>query len=281
MPEQSELPRFEPLHSAHAIQQCAITIQFSQIIDDSQLAECDAAMKQFVDSQELPRRSELRTMVLAISIGMPGMAGGGPQGGSLGYQFQKLLPDGGVEAELRLDRQSLTYRTEKYTRWDQIWGNARKILTPLIPIYLRVGTLSLLGLNYVDKFVWSGPPESANPATLLRGDLPFITPHVLNLRDFWHSHTGAFHRHDLLTKRLVNVNVDCLDELRLGSLARVVNILTVINDMFNQPGYESLKLGVDALNFVDAHLASLHDYDKAILRQMLSANMGARIGLDS
>lgn len=264
---------FEPVHSAHAIEQVAFTIQLAQPIEDAQLDAADLALQGI---PSLPKRQQFRTVMVALSpISTP------PVDGAVGYLFQRFRADGSVEAEVRMDRNSVTFRTAFYTRWAQVWAEARSYLLKTFPMYLQSTRLAAIGLTYVDKFIWVGAPQEARAAALLRLDCPYVPAHIFRAEDFWHSHTGAFIKADAHTKRLMNVNVDCLDQPQgTGATARTVSITTVINDMFNQSGYDPLGEVPDPIAFVEDHLEALHAFDKSIIAAMLTPQMSRRIALE-
>ena len=89
-------------------------------------------------------------------------------------------------------------------------------------------------------------------------------------------------RPDRYTKRLLNVNADCVDEAHDEVLARVISISTIANDMFDQPGMEPLRsIGgdPDPLAFVARRLEQLHNDLKQVFAEVVNCDMGNRIAL--
>jgi hypothetical protein len=156
---------FEPMHSAHAIEQLAITVQVARPIGRQNIAEADKALS----ISALPKRTELRVMVAFGPI--PAQQ---PQGGALGYLFQRFQSDGSVEAEVRIEQHSFVFRTFHYTRWATIWREAKSYFEKFLPIYLGSIPPSAIGLTFVDKFVWHGQPDEARAKALLRVDSPYL-----------------------------------------------------------------------------------------------------------
>lgn len=269
-------PAFQPLHQAHAIEQVAFTVQFGAAVDAAVFNRIDEAISG--TQPPWPKRSEIRTMVVALGPLPPPPH---PPAGE-GVIFQRFRSDGSIEEELRVDRQSVYFRTALYTRWNEIWGAARNYMDLVVSSYSESAPVALIGLNYIDKFVLQGPPESLALQRLFQEDSPYLSHQIFQQPDLWHSHTGAFERTDNTTRRLVNVNVDCLDEPAPGGVSRrLVAIATVLNDMFNQPQFDRLQLRPEeASDFVTVHMEALHTTSKSILRQMLTADMSRRIALD-
>jgi hypothetical protein len=107
-----------------------------------------------------------------------------------------------------------------------------------------------------------------------------VCPHVFETREFWHSHTGKFIRASGNVKRLLNVNVDYLEETTAKGSRRVVSITTVLTDMLNQPNYSPTKINSkDALDFVDNSMEDLHVFGKEVLREIICPEMSKRIAL--
>lgn len=268
--------RFEPIHDAHAIEQVAFVLQIDRPLDEAGFVEAHKAAEKF--KTDLPGVSDIQGF--RIALGAPVPAGFIPPVPSIGKVFTRTGPDGVVQSELRVERMSLIYRTLLYTRWDAVWAQARKYLDVLIPKYVAPACISGIGLNFVDKFVWNGTASECRPSLLLRPASKFITPHVYEAEDLWHSHTGAFLRHDSQTKRLVNINVDYNDENPPEGLRRVVVVTTVLNDMLNQPGYGPLEVTPEAaVSVFDAHMQRLHVFAKMAFGNIINDEMSKRIAL--
>ena len=262
--------QFEPIHSAHAIEQVVFALHFDRPIDDVIFAEVRKASEQF--KSELPGQIETQ--------GFAFMLGTAVQAPSAGFIFRRVAPDGIVENELRVDNASITFRTMLYTRWDAVWSQASKFFKALSPIYASQVRVSGISINYVDKFAWSGNLAACTPSLLLRSGSKYLCPHVFEAKDFWHSHTGAFIRVDSNTKRLLNVNVDYLDENRSGKISRIVAITTVLTDQLDQQGYDPyVAEGSDIIKLVDVHMQGMHIFGKSVFGDIINDEMSKRIAL--
>lgn len=277
MPDnQNQNGRFEPLHEAHAIEQVIFLVQIDRLLDDASLATAYSVAEQF--QPELPGRVEIQGFALAI--GARGPSGAIPTGPTPGRVFRRTGPDGTVESELRVERDSITFRTSLYTRWSTIWAQARRYFSAVIPIYVAQANISGISLNFVDKFLWIGAAPECRPNLLLRPASIYLSPHVYNVQDLWHSHTGAFLRVSNETKRLLNINVDYLDENRPNGIQRVVAITTLLTDLMNQPGYAPVQIAANvADNLLDTHMRQLHDFGKEVFGNIINDNMCRRIAL--
>lgn len=266
---------FEPVHAAHAIEQVVFVLQFDRPLDDVTFARVHQASDQF--SQDLPGQEV--TQGFAFAISGPGEMP--PPVPTQGIIRRRVGPDGAIVNELRMERSAVTFITTHYTRWNEIWMNASNYFNTLLPIFAQQGArIVVIGLNFVDKFAWNGELAQSNPNLLLRARSDYLCPHVYQAQDFWHSHTGAFIRVDEFTKRLINVNVDYVDEIRNNGQKRIVAITTAISDQLNQPDYTPYNIeDQNLVEFVSRHMQSLHDYGKSILGNVITDEMSRRIAL--
>lgn len=265
---------FKPIHDAHAIERVSTGIQFAHPINESGFKEIREMAMTFKD--DLPRQVEIQGMTLSF-----GPLGELPSPPSEGFILQNMERNGSVSSELRIETTSISYRTDTYTRWDEVWSTAKKYFDKLIPKFLTNSKIASIDLKYFDKFVWDGNISECQPNFLLRKDSKYVCPHVYNSNDLWHTHTGKFLRVGENIKRLLNLNLDCLDEKEpSGDEKRIVKILTAITDNLNQPGYSPTHIELDAaVNFIDEHIAMLHVFSKETFGDIISDDMSTRIGL--
>lgn len=271
--------QWEPLHQAHAIEQVTCVVNFAREISDDEMIEIGNLGKQF--KEELPGAHQLQLVNLTIGNVAPAWATGRAPAPA-GYMFQRMGRDGSVESEVRCDRNSLNFRSSHYTRWADIWGRAKKYFDAFIPIYSK-GSIFSLSLTFVDKFVWTGTPESAKVMQLLRVSSPYLSPQVYEREDLWHSHTGAFVRPDSGTKRLINLNVDCIDQILAAAAVpkRVVMVTSALSDMLGQDGVPAPLPPSDCSAFIDSRMQEFHALDKNILGDIINDAMSQRIALKS
>lgn len=268
--------RFEPIHEAHAIEQVLFALQFSNPVDDETFFKIREAANQF--QSDLPGRADIQSFALAI--GAPRPAGTILSGPPAGIVLSKSRPDGTIESEFRLERGTVTFRTTSYTRWDAVWAGARRYFDAIIPIYVERADILGIGLNFVDKFPWVGAITECRPKLLLREGSRYLCPHLFDTQDLWHSHTGAFLRIDNATRRLLNINAECVDENRPDGLRRVVAITTGLTDFMNQPGFTASNMTAqNADEFLDARMNQLHVYSKEVFGNVINDETSKRIAL--
>jgi len=87
-------------------------------------------------------------------------------------------------------------------------------------------------------------------------------------------------RVDEATKRLLNVNVDYLEENQPDGVRRVIAIATALTDLMNQPGYVSSRvMANDVCQFLDTHMKQLHHFGKEVFGNVVNDDMSKRIAL--
>lgn len=276
---------FEPLHDAHAIEQVVFAVQFHNPLDDAAFKDVCDELGPVTD--DLPKK---------VPVGGPNLAGSNLIGQNITFTFggatssipsipfgmiyQNVERDGTIGIEFRVDRISIVFHTTLYTRWAATRTRARKYFDVVLPKYVAKSRLAGISLNYVDKFVWNGTPADCRPSLLLGANSKFLCPHVYDSPDLWHSHTGAFTRVDEYTKRLLNVNVDYIDEQRSGAPSRTIAISTVLSDLMNQPEFTPLEIKeTEAISFFDLRMQQLHDYGKTVFANIINDSMSKRIAL--
>jgi uncharacterized protein (TIGR04255 family) len=271
---------FRPVHAAHSIEQVVFSVHFDRQLPPENFAAVVNAAEQF--RGEMPGGGAIQGVSFAFGgAGMPPPFFQHPMPIS-GVMLTRSAPDGSIESELRVEQTSLSFRTTRYSRWATIWNTAQRYFGAILGSYIDAGAqLNSISLNFVDKYVWHGEANTCDAEKLLRRDSGYIAAQVFNQRDLWHSHTGAFERANAHTKRLMNINVDCLDEVVNVESRRVIVITTVLTDSFGQPGYDPIAVtSSDALAFISTQMLALHAENKRILADSITDAMANQIALN-
>lgn len=267
---------FEPIHAAHAIEKVVFVLQFDASLSDERFVEVQACAKQYETDSDMPRF--MKHAGISIPFSPAGQSVSPPQ--KNGFMLLRTRADGAIEKELRVEPNSIAFMTSLYTRWDAVWTQAQSYFEKLAPIYAADLKIAEIGLNYIDKFIWTGEKTECRADALLRVESKYLSPQIFEAQDFWHSHTGAFIRADEQTKRLLNVNVDHLEEIRADEMRRVVSVITVLTDMLNQPDYTSTEVSAANIGqLLDKHATKLHLFGKEVLGNIINDEMSKRIAL--
>lgn len=275
--------RFKPMHEAHSIEQVVMTVRFDRPLSDEAIRSADEAMSLFQDA--LPRRDSIQGM--AFQVSPQGMMPMVPPISDVPNGIARTRTDhgGALIKDLRIDRQSINFRTFEYTRWENVWAEARKYFSSLLP---RLGetNIAAYALSYVDKFVWTGSCQTCRPTSLLKKDSLYVSPISFDTDDLWHCHSGRFMSANDRIKRLEAVNIDCVDENVITGIApqivRVVRISTTLTDFLNQKGFSNFELPVtEAINYLDNAAQDLHDSLKSIFGAIVNDEIADQVDLNA
>jgi hypothetical protein len=278
MPTAARTDAFEPVHDAHAIEQVVLSLQFDRPLDDSAIERVQAASAPFAEA--LPGRSEVRSF--GVAFGLQGLSPmvQNPTSSPDGFVRTRTAPNGAVEKELRVDRNGTLFRTTVYTRWANVWDEARRYFSVILGAVDDGAALNSYSLQYVDKFIWEGDIANCRPERLLRPNSAFVCPHVFLAKDLWHSHSGYFERSDEATKRLYVINVECGDEVVETTTRRVVRITTAITDLLNQPSFGATRVPVgEGAAYLDDKMNTIHNLLKNVIGRIVNDEICQRIDL--
>lgn len=263
----SETNHFSPLHAGHSIEQAVFVIQFASPVDDSVFADILGKTESFKDN--LPGRRDLQQFLTLQQSSPPNAVA-----------YAKYDSAGLIVNELQVHKNSIFFSTREYTRWTDVRNQAAYYFEQLLPIYIQHTKLNSVGLSYTDKFICENISSGFNPSSFLKENSKYIAPHVYDTDQLWHSHTGVFERVNNQTKRLININLDYLDDRHEGNNRHSLVITSAINDQFYQPSYEALNIESDeTLGFVMSHMEEIHTKNKEILKHIINDDMSRRIAL--
>lgn len=269
---------FRPVHAAHSIEQVVFSLHFDRPITPEIVATVVAAAEQF--REEMPGGGPMHSV--SFAFGGAGLPPPFFQQPISGVMLTRSAPDGSIESELRVEQTSVSFRTARYSRWATIWNTAQRYFGAVLGLYIDAGAqLNSISMNFVDKFVWHGEANACDSGQLLRRESNYVAAQVFNQSDLWHSHTGAFERVNAHTKRLMNINIDCLDEVVDVGARRAIVITTVLTDLFGQAGYDLITLNSnEALAFISNQMLALHTENKRILANTITEAMATQIALN-
>ena len=273
--------RFEPANSQHSIEDFFLGIRFARQLSEGTYTRVLIAARQLAAVENLPAENQQASFLLTLDP-VAGMQHG--QTAPFGTFFQRFNASGGVEEELRVERNFIGYRTSRYDRWSDITSKLETLLLPLAKVYVsEVPLLDSAFLQYVDRFTASGQ-TAVNWSELFRSPTPWVVSGMIPTLTGWHSHCGRFEplSDTQGARRLVNVNVDVGEPLiRPGApTTNSLAILTLCTDQFAKPGVapkviDSSMFPSDMRSRFDA----MHDRAKEILKELLSDDYIVRIGM--
>ncbi|RWP80458.1 hypothetical protein [Mesorhizobium sp.] len=205
---------------------------------------------------------------------------------SSGMQFQKLSlvrvdenqVANKVVEELSIDPNHILYRNMNYSWWENVSGSYWEMCSDSISSIVESVPLRTVRLEYLDRFIYDGDPEAATADGVIRRESELVSPHIFNLTDLWHSHTGKLEKTKGEDRRLFQVNIDMVDMVDdPGSLPRrSISIMSAVEERFGGTGMDSATADTLRATFDD-----LHDEVKVLFRNAVDSQMLATVGLDN
>jgi hypothetical protein len=297
--------RWEPAHKAHAIERVGVLLQLGESISSklwhSLLSEAAA---------ELPNKG-FNVALDEMEFNLSGQVGGaqpapGPQlnvhfgvgqGGivvapgqtvaaaATGRQFQSFSPEKELREIVSLNRNRFIYNSIYYNGWDSFRLRISDLLGRSLDKVLPTVSLSLVKLEYWNRFAFNGPPDDARYQDLLQPGSKHLPSFISSSSELWHAHVGYFISSPLVArKRLVNLNVDVINVaassdsssgLAAGSQRRSVGVYSMAQEPVGAEG--SLENWEATLST----LGELHTILKDVLVDVINPGMAEQIGLNN
>lgn len=285
---------WKPAHEAHAIERASVTFQFVEavpsklwqsMLNRTTLEYQGKGFNSIAEGLEFNFNPLVAGQAMALPAGgMLGWAEAAPQvigghipalpGGSA-RTFRALVGNQ-VREEVSLSQSRLSYSSAHYDRWKSFEERIYDLLEPLLDSALQVTNLSIIKMEYWDRFVFEGPPTQADYREVLRSDSKYLPSFFFETNELWHSHVGHFIPDREHVKRLININIDALDVADIQpptSSRRSIGIYSMGQDTFES----TLSLALpEAKNTLD----SLHVILKNALANVILPEMAERIGLN-
>ena len=259
------------------IERAAIGVHFAVPFTPAVIGEASARYPKF--RKRFPRRMNQQAMMMqvgqqggAFPMPMPLMQSPQPAG----FMFDRSGPDGRQDEGFNLSGNAVAYSCSSYTRWRDVWPRADVLFSEMIPIITDSGNLAAaVTLEYVNKFVWSDEPASADISALLT-DGPFVCANVFRLSGLWHSFHGFFRDADkpVPGSHLENINLtlsdrpDPLDGTEMPR--RCLDVVVSHRFTFQNPTtFTYVGQDEERLTLLEDCATSMHERNKGILRELL------------
>lgn len=272
------MTRVVPIAEKHAIKSVSFGLEWQKPLQVDELTLLTALHARIADT--LPRVTPLQELFFQVKVGAPDPSQE-PQPAKqqvAGVVFDALQRNGEPAWSLNIQKNILAVNCHVYTRWADIWTQARALMAPFIPpLLLRERGISVIGLQYGDQFKVVEDPRGFRAEDLLRAGTPLVPADVFELEDLWHSHHGYFERHGGPTahRRLNAVDVDVVD----GSDGRLIQVATAHRAMLDKPASDPSRLLNDEGGELEQHMVELHNANKSLLRKLLNDDICDRIAL--
>jgi hypothetical protein len=191
-----------------------------------------------------------------------------------GVQFLKPRGQapGNFTRMLQVQRGNCSIVLNEYTRWADVWGNAKKWFDIVFPVVLSGRPLVSFTLQYHDVFSWRDNPQLLDFSEVFKADSPYLPPNCYSLRSAWHSHHGFISEigDPYPGTEIDNINITIND---IGA-ERQVSAMLVHKLTLATPVWSS-----DTATTVDSLAQILHERNKKLLREIFSESVQQKIGL--
>jgi uncharacterized protein (TIGR04255 family) len=184
--------------------------------------------------------------------------------------------------QLQVQRNSITYRTSVYTRWQDMRSELEVLLSPLIAMVSEVIGIESIRFEYLDIFIYSGDINEANLSGLISQSSPMVSAHVFKGSANWHCHTGDSRALDIPgSSAIIQVNLDS-NTLRQRSgngtaVRRLVNLMTAREDRMPFGRVEKSDYNNE---IVLRRLDEMHEELKRLVVGLLVKEMRLKVGLE-
>lgn len=260
---------WKPVHEAHAIDRVRVLIEFSSPLSEKQLNKFTAPItenfRDFGFDQIARAESTIQNIVLP-----PVGAGPITQQAQNGWVLKRTASKQLVE-EAGFRDGVFGYMSTEYGRWENLASRFWDIFEHALTAAIDTVDVSLIKLEYWDKFIFAGAPADANLSALLANTDPAIPLEVLSGASLWHSHVGWFESHQN-SMVLINRNFDVVDEHLADQVRRACNIFTLVE--LRQPREVSSTREVREI------LEHLHKRSLLLFGSSISEDQRANIGLN-
>ena len=262
---------FEPYHERHAIAEVTFALTSDTALTHEERRKVKAAHGKW--REVLPQVTE--DTVLTVAMGLEGTPP--PPQPVAPLSFERYRPDGGLGWRLRFDGPATVINCGTYTRWVQIWEEARRLFEEALGVLDGSGrSVTSLTLQYTDVFFWRGELERYDARLLLSEQSKHVPIGIFDHGPIWHLHQGWFHQATgpVRGRLLERMHIDALAHagehlVKFDGLA-VLNLASAagIDSIFEKPA-----------SLIDRIFLYLHDLTKASLGHYLTSDMATRINL--
>lgn len=261
---------FRPTGSDHAITSSSFTVTLASALPRDFLTNLPGKKNPWADA--LPATREMRSVEVQIQTNTNTQLKHSPA-----VEFAFLRPNGTPTWVLRIDETDIFVECTLYTRWKPVWKQASELLAQAMAAAagLDIAAKSLT-MQVVDRFETDTTDEAASTVFSANAD---IAKRLVGVTSFWHQHVGWLETASE-GEVLQNINVDVVPKnLQDRTMGKAVNILhlqrlTFANAWLLSHDQEKTQASLSEV------AAGMHARNKAVLRDMLSADLQNAIQLD-
>jgi uncharacterized protein (TIGR04255 family) len=272
---------FEPINSDHAVEAVTFSLALDRPLSPKAVASARSNHARW--RSDLPAISVPQSFVVKVEDGVPRTQSKVADG----IEFLYLRPDGSPAWVLRFIGNELTVECSRYTRWQQVWGFARRHLEmacDVIAVDNRQYRVRACIFSVLDRF--RATNDAYDLKQLFKAS-SLIHHAAFSHGSLWHGHYGWFDQRP--NARVLNtLNLDARrepfgsPELRTVEQGLCVLISHSQQSLLTNPLVVTPADAEGSKAFWDVvgeEMEEMHSHNKLILTELLTDEMVERIGL--
>ena len=270
--------RYEPIRGSHAVQEAVFFIQFAPEINRAAFVNISAGSADI--EAILPNKSDIRMLQF----------NGNEDGSSsfiegvCGIEFVLKNEEGQPVWVMRFSSDSVSVHCAAYTRYDDVWAQARNLLLKALALVPTGHAISGVGMRYIDRFRYNPDAGHYDLADLFRTENRYVTPRCFDAGIRWHCHNGWFAPVKGMDPAR-GFQAECLNQLNLASAEEVTPagssvMLTIDHNLTVQPNQlGEFNVSEREHEWLDDLMLALHKDNKRTMAQLLTDTVCKRLNL--
>ncbi len=207
-----------------------------------------------------------------ITIGPAGVASAGHTEEIARWDMRRVSATNSAIETLVVEKNgALIYESMDYGRWSGFLERFSEVALPSLQIAMTSVDINTVALEYVDRFVFDGEPNEANPTNILVGIENMLHEDALSGAKLWHLHRGWFENVQGI-ELLINLNFDA-QEAVLSEDKKVRSL-----QIYTKSEQREIPPEVD-FGIIMQHLEIMHDRCVGVLADVLNEEICTAIGL--
>ncbi|QOZ67145.1 hypothetical protein [Bradyrhizobium arachidis] len=281
---------WKPFNDTHSIEVVAASVNFLEPLTEVAWKKAVREAEAVCRAAGLNEKQVVNSLQFMVGPNqVPQTSAGAPTVEAMIFQRSAAvtIPGAGIQKRplesLQIGRFGVIYQAMSYTAWEAFATRLEQLVrAPLRSALFSVGVANLR-LEYKDNFRFAGAGKPVARA-LLNSESTLIVPHVFDNERLWHSHTGFFEAADGCKERLIQINIDANEMLaadQMNKPFRAISITTAVQNNLAETSSEALENEAELATSQLSMFGSMHDRSIGLFKEIVSADIAARVGLHS
>lgn len=262
------------INQSNAVEGMALTIRFGEPVNSLVAKRVIAALESIAPSEGFIDKQPLQQ--IQIDVASQAVR----QTATAGISFQHVsvernnfgIVEQTLSRQLIFQPEQIILQINRYRSWEKERVAAQKFFRAALDILAVVVPIQALRLEYLNRFVFEGSPESVSVSALLK-ESELVSSIGLKSNNLWHSHSGRFDQQDEFSRRLIQINADMQDLASNHPLSgnRTLALMLAVERQFmkTQDGDEVTS------SKVDDYFNALHDDIHTLFKQLIDSKFAS------